>query len=498
MFLANSLNDKLKRSLSQFDLVKQNECKFPYQRPTGNPKLLINQKENPEYTSDQLAQMTRKDFEKKFTISKLKQKWGEKHQINFDLKHRKFMPDVMSQRAKTAKTYVKDLLDPDLFETKVPRWNICTKLEEKNFRVPLKKTIFEVNHGLNNFQVVPLKEKSIEPGVDTRYELITDKNYWNNSAKLEKEEKKEIEKTNLDKAMYNTQVYWQKTELNRIRGDELPITEERRKVESARYYKPYRDPKSLTKYHYNLMKQVKENTWIEREKITEKIKHDNPGCEKYKEKIDSLVQKNMYNTYRDKFDILVGKKKEKAKDINTYDWKDVELIDKIETVLNLKPVLLKNGRVITEEKKADFIFSATPNTYTYDKENCTVIFHEIGEYEISIGYPKMNLDKKYNIELVKEEEVNEDYFLIEGNSSIHPFVNNIENYTTKHFINGVEGNVSPGKWKYDNSLITKAKESLYNIELQFNGEVGSMDLEYIINGEVVDTKTITVHSVLFG
>ena len=177
---------------------------------------------------------------------------------------------------------------------------------------------------------------------------------------------------------------------------------------------------------------------------------------------------------------------------------DNDLDFEIETVLNLKPVLLKNGRVITEEKKADFIFSATPNTYTYDKENCTVIFHEIGEYEVSIGYPKMKLDKKYNIELVQEEEVNENYFLIEGNSSIHPFVNNIENYTIKHFINGVENNVSPGRWKYDDSLITKAKESLYNIELEFNGEVGSMDLEYIINGEVVDVKTITVHSVLFG
>ena len=177
---------------------------------------------------------------------------------------------------------------------------------------------------------------------------------------------------------------------------------------------------------------------------------------------------------------------------------DNDLDFEIETVLNLKPVLLKNGRVITEEKKADFIFSATPNTYTYDKENCTVIFHEIGEYEVSIGYPKMKLDKKYNIELVQEEEVNENYFLIEGNTSIHPFVSNTENYTIKYFVNGVEGNVSPGKWKYDNSLITKAKESLYNIELQFNGEVGSMDLEYIINGEVVDTKTITVHSVLFG
>ena len=404
MFLANSLNDKLKRSLSQFDLVKQNECKFPYQRPTGNPKLLINQKENPEYSSDRLAQMTRKDFEKKFTISKLKQKWGEKHQINFDLKHRKFMPDVMSQRAKTAKTYVKDLLDPDLFETKVPRWNICTKLEEKNFRVPLKKTIFEVNHGLNNFQVVPLKEKSIEPGVDTRYELITDKNYWNNSAKLEKEEKKEIEKTNLDKAMYNTQVYWQKTELNRIRGDELPITEERRKVESARYYKPYRDPKSLTKYHYNLMKQVKENTWIEREKITEKIKHDNPGCEKYKEKIDSLVQKNMYNTYRDKFDILVGKKKEKAKDINTYDWKDVELIDKIETVLNWKDIdwykpagkttnnfYQTNIKLDDNAKKRELINPLVTNYIDVFKEENNIKERKLNEYKKKL---KLDLMKK--------------------------------------------------------------------------------------------------------
>ena len=60
---------------------------------------------------------------------------------------------------KTAKAYIKDLLDPDLFETKNPRWNVCTKFDEKNFRIPLKKTIFEVNQGLNNFQVIPLKEK---------------------------------------------------------------------------------------------------------------------------------------------------------------------------------------------------------------------------------------------------------------------------------------------------------------------------------------------------
>ena len=49
MFLANSLNDKLKRSLSQFDLIQQNECKFPYKKSPQNPKLLINQKENYEY-----------------------------------------------------------------------------------------------------------------------------------------------------------------------------------------------------------------------------------------------------------------------------------------------------------------------------------------------------------------------------------------------------------------------------------------------------------------
>lgn len=411
MFLANSLNDKLKRSLSQFDLIQQNECKFPYKKSPQNPKLLINQKENPEYTSEQLAQMSRKEFEKKFTIPKLKQKWTEKHQINFDLKHRKFMPDVASQRAKTAKAYIKDLLDPDLFETKNPRWNVCTKFDEKNFRIPLKKTIFEVNQGLNNFQVIPLKEKIVEPGVDTRYELITNENYWNKSTKLEKEEKKEIENENLEKAMYNTQSYWRKTEINRIRGDELPITEERRKIESARYYKPYKDPKSLSMYHYNVMKQVKDNTWIEREKITEKVKHENPGCEKYKEKIDSLVQKKMYSTYRDKFDIMIGKKKEKKNDLNVYDWKDEELIGKIETVLNWDDInWYKPGKTAQnfystqknneESKKRELINPLVTNCLDILKEENRVKERKLNEYKKKL---KLDLMKKKNKNLDAEK-----------------------------------------------------------------------------------------------
>ena len=407
MFLATSLNDKLKRSLSQFDIDKINQCKFPYKRPPQNPKCLHVRKENRDFTSSQLAQMNKTEFAKKFTIPKLKQKWGDKKQVNFDLKNRKFVVDCVSERAKTAKASLKEFLDPDLFECKNPSWNICSKLDDKNFKIPLKKTLFEVNHGLNNFKVVPLKEKVIEPGIDVKYELINDKNCWNNSAKMEQDERKEIERKNKADAKANTQSYWFKTEMDRINGEQLPMTTERKKHEEPRYYKPYLDPQSLSEYHYEIMTQVKKNTWIERENLTEKIKHENPGCEKYKEKIDSLVHKEMYNTYKDKFQIMIGKKKEKTKELKVYKWKDSELIDKIHTISNwkdlkwYKPINIKDNKDhfhtvdntdIDEMKKKELLKPLITRCLDVFKEETSIKDKKMSEYK-----------KKLKIDLMKKK-----------------------------------------------------------------------------------------------
>jgi hypothetical protein len=41
-----------------------------------------------------------------------------------------------------------------------------------------------------DYHVVPLKEKFVNPGIDIKYELITENNYWNKCSVLGNKEKK--------------------------------------------------------------------------------------------------------------------------------------------------------------------------------------------------------------------------------------------------------------------------------------------------------------------
>ena len=49
------------------------------------------------------------------------------------------------------------------------------------------------------------------------------------------------------------------------------------------------------------MDKVKEVTIFDKENVTKKVKKNNPGIERYAEKIDTLVFKEMYNTYKNKY-----------------------------------------------------------------------------------------------------------------------------------------------------------------------------------------------------
>ena len=176
MFLANSLNNKLKKSFSDLDIQKEEEQKFAYKMNEHNPLSLFVFRINPEFSSEELHKMTDEEFFKKFTIDKLHQKWERKLNVNFDLSNKKF-PYAISERAKTAKAYVKELVEKDLFESKKPKWNISNKPNDKCFKPPLKKTLFQLSNGLTDYHVVPLKEKKVNPGIDIKYELITENNY---------------------------------------------------------------------------------------------------------------------------------------------------------------------------------------------------------------------------------------------------------------------------------------------------------------------------------
>ena len=235
MFLAESLNQKLKSTLEKYELNQTNNILFPYTKPRQNPKVLEIQRNNPEITREQLQDMTSEEFLNKFSLQKLHKKWHRKFLYNYASSTKKFSDECISPKAKESKAYIKNLLDRDIFEAKIPRWNKSTKPSySKNDKIPLKKTLFEVNHGFNNYLVVPLKEKHIEEGVESR-DIHNFGDDWNISNKLEKGEKKMMDSELFMKSMNNTQRYWRTKNYLRMNEMEMPISSERKHL-----YKKFR------------------------------------------------------------------------------------------------------------------------------------------------------------------------------------------------------------------------------------------------------------------
>ena len=315
--------------------------------------------------------MTQEEFLNKFSLQKIHKKWQRKFVYNFPSSTKKFSDECISPNAKISKTYIKDLLDRDIFEAKIPRWNNSTKpSESKNDKVPLKKTLFEVNHGFNNYLVVPLKEKFVEEGTQSR-DIHIFGDDWNVSNKLEKNEKKLMDNDLFIKSMNNTQKYWRTKNYLRMNEMEMPISSERRQVEEPRYYKHYQSPRSLTVYNYEKMKKAKNDLWLEREKVFKEEKMRNMGSAP--EKINCIVEKRMGPQYQERFEVLTGKKQEIKKEKKRTQWKDEDLMEKIQLVNNwkntnwfqpnktynpdmkkreiLKPLVLSKEKIIKEQDR---------------------------------------------------------------------------------------------------------------------------------------------------
>ena len=339
MFLANSLKEKLKRNFIENEPEESTEAKFKYSPSQKDPRILLSFKDGNSifdataFTTQQLQSLDKKEWENTFTVDKLKQKWKTKVNLNFEEKFKKFSDDSALPGVKESKQYIKNLIDPDILEMKQKNWNISVNAKEK-IRPELKKTIFEVSNGLNDFQVVPIKERKIEEGVDSRNFLDIDGKTWNISNKVENRELKKKDNIFLKKSLENSIKYWKDNEDFRNSEAEFPISNEQKHVEIIRYFKKYRTPIQKTSDYINLMKKVKEMTILEREKAEKKMKYKYPGCEKYAEKINALIEKEMYNTYKNKYNELIGKidKKElkkKQTEENKFKWKDEDLVNKI-------------------------------------------------------------------------------------------------------------------------------------------------------------------------
>ena len=350
MFLANSLKEKLKRTYLENDPDAIGKPPFSYNPPPNDPRVLLSFKgtarglpPNPseEFTTQKLQAMDTKEWSSKFTVPKLRREWQTKVEIDFEDKHKKFPDDMMLPKVIKSKEYVKELIDPDILELKQKRWNISSDCQTK-LRPELKKTLFEVSHGLKDFKVVPLKEHVVEEGCDSRDNRIVDGMKWEISTKLEENEKKYLHEATKELAIDNSNRYWKENEYNRENGEPYPISEDRKKVEIIRYFKKYRTPYQKSMDLYKTMQKVQDLTALERAEVEKNVLYKNPGS-RYQERINALVFKEMFNTYRYKYNELTGKLdkeeiKRRQREENKFRWRDDDLVQKIISINNLEDI----------------------------------------------------------------------------------------------------------------------------------------------------------------
>ena len=341
MFFAETLNQRIKISIDKLRLNKNDDCLFPYKRPKPNPTLLAEfQNVLPEFTHEQLKEMTKEDYLNKFTIKKLEKKWDRKLRLNYDISNNKFPDDYKFKGVKEAKKYIKDLLDRDIFENKKPKWNNSTKPDNatKNTKLILKNALYEANHGINNYNFSKKNSKKYLARTNSA-DIHSMNSYWNISNKFEEKEKNELNKELLEKSMNNTQRYWIKNDFNRKNELKYPLSSERKYIEEPKYFKIYKNPTTLVEYNYEMMKRAKKDLWHEKDKILKEEKKNNPNSSE--EKINYLVEKRMSAKYKERLNILESKKNMNITDINKNrknHWKDRELIDKMKLLEEINHV----------------------------------------------------------------------------------------------------------------------------------------------------------------
>ena len=350
MFLANSLKEKLKNSYLETDPGDLGGARFTYKPKPKDSRILLTfhqpQTSDPNlvpvnyYSTQKLESLDKKEWENTFTLGKLHKEWETKVNLDFDDNFKKFPDDVILPKVAKSKSFVKDLVDPDILELKPKKWKISTKFDEK-MKPELHKQILNINNGLTENKAVKLIPSSPPEGVDSRNHMIIDNKIWNVSNEIVKSELNLKNKLDLIKAKENSKKYWKENRNLRFNEKPFPISENRKKIEVIRYFKKYRSPIQKTEDYYKTMEKVKEDSFIERENAEKMIKYKNPGVEKYPEKINSLVMKELYNTYKNKYNELIGnfskeELKKQQQEKNKFKWTDIDLTNKIIAINNLQ------------------------------------------------------------------------------------------------------------------------------------------------------------------
>ena len=380
MFLANSLKEKLRRNYLESDtneLIEQ--TKFPYKPPKKDPRVLLTFRQKGDgdnqeslipqnfFSTQKLQSLDRKEWESTFTVDKLRSEWKTRVKLDFENNYKKFSDDFVLPEVKKIKAKIKDSVNPDRLELKKKNWNISCNVKDE-LKPDLAKKLFEIQNGFKDFKIIPLKIHEVNEGVETRDHLELDGKTWDLSNQIDKREIKEAGKKKLLNAKENSVKYWRNNDEMRQNENAFPISEDRKKLEVIRYFKKYRTPYQKNVDYYKTMQKIKEDTFIEREEAEKKVIYKNPGSEKYPEKINALVFKEMYNTYKYKYNETIGKLSknellEKQKKDNRFKWFDTDLANKIYAVNEL------TGEKFVDKSKEEDNLTQTYNIDSYNTIN---------------------------------------------------------------------------------------------------------------------------------
>ena len=375
MFLANSLKEKLRRNYLESDNTNTIEqTKYPYQPKKKDPRVLLSfrQKGDGEnqdslipqnfFSTQKLQSLDRKEWESTFTVDKLHQEWKTRVNLDFENNYKKFSDDFVLPDVKKAKEFIKDSVNPDRLELKKKNWNISYNVKD-DLKPELSKKLFEIENGFKDFKIIPPKVKVVEEGVDTRDHIELDGKFWDLSNQVNLKEIKDEDKKDLIRSKENSIKYWRNNDDNRQNENAFPISNDRKNIEVIRYFKKYRTPYQKNVDYYKTMQKIKEDTFIEREEAEKKVKYKNPGSDKYPEKINALVFKEMYNTYKYKYNEVVGKlsknellQKQKIK--NRFKWFDTDLSNKIYAINELT-----GEKFVNKSKDEEKNFTNINNNY---------------------------------------------------------------------------------------------------------------------------------------
>ena len=363
MFLSTVFREKLKRDFLEGDTDDQGGAKFRYQpRPEDKRKLInfhesikSNAKDPTPFnrlTSQQLKALGTKEWLNTFNLKNLHARWEGTTNLDFDNNFKKFTDDIIPSSVTDAKKYVKNLVDPDVLQKKRKDFSLSTNTNEK-FNPELQKTIFEVSQGLKNFSIIPLKEHNVEVGVDSRNYLTLDNsnNTWNKSNLIDEKDLSQRFKEDLFLAQDNSNRYWKENEDNRNMETQIPIREERKKVEIPRYFKKYRSPYQRTIEYTKTMNKIIEDSSIEKENMEKNILKKYPFLVKYPEKLNAMVFKEMDEVYKNKYNQFINHKNEIKREEDTnkeefkkFKWNDIDLANKMVAIDKLQ----KSGILLTE------------------------------------------------------------------------------------------------------------------------------------------------------